>query len=481
VSGAWEVVVGLEVHCQLECDSKLFSACPLDFGGEPNTRTDAYTWGLPGTLPVPNARAVRSAVALGLATGCVLHRESRFARKHYFYPDLPKGYQITQSDHPYATAGRIDVPLAGGEVRRVRLVRIHLEEDAGKTIHAGRASLVDYNRAGAPLVEIVSEPDLRGADEAAAYLRELRSIVRALGISRADMEEGSLRCDANVSLRRPGDEAYGVRCEIKNINSFRFLAAAIRAEVRRQSDLLERGDAIVRSTLGYDGERDRLFVMRSKEDAADYRYMPDPDLPPLAIPQAWIDEVAAAMPELPAARRERYGAHVGADEAHRLAGEREVGDYYDAVVAAGAAPEAAAKWILNEVGGALAARGLAVGSAAAIVRLSPVALADLMRVTAAGELSFNLAKDVLQRAIQEGQRPLDIVEREGLRQVSDKDELARVVDEVVAASPEQVAQYRAGKTKVLGFFVGQVMKRMAGRANPQIVSDLVAAALVRDS
>jgi aspartyl-tRNA(Asn)/glutamyl-tRNA(Gln) amidotransferase subunit B len=370
VNDGWEIVVGLEVHCQLECESKLFSACPLDFGGEPNTRTDAYSWGLPGTLPVPNARAVRSAIALALATGSTIHRESRFARKHYFYPDLPKGYQITQADRPYATGGHVDVPLAGGEVRRVQLHHIHLEEDAGKTIHTGSVSLVDYNRAGAPLVEIVGEPDLRGADEAAAYLRELRAIVRALGISRADMEEGSLRCDANVSLRRPGERALGVRCELKNINSFRFLAAAIRAETRRQADLLERGGTVVRSTLGYDGERDRLVVMRSKEDVADYRYMPDPDLPPLVIAPETIEAVRASLPELPAARRARYRAHVGADEAARLAGERELGDYYDAVVAAGAAPDAAARWILNEVGGALAARGLAVGSAAASARLA---------------------------------------------------------------------------------------------------------------
>jgi aspartyl-tRNA(Asn)/glutamyl-tRNA(Gln) amidotransferase subunit B len=293
------------------------------------------------------------------------------------------------------------------------------------------------------------------------------------------MEEGSLRCDANVSLRRPGTEALGMRCEIKNINSFRFLAAAIRAEVRRQSDLLERGEAIVRSTLGYDGERDRLHVMRSKEDAADYRYMPDPDLPPLSIPQAWIDEVASSLPELPAARRERYRVHVGADDAQRLASEREIADYYDAVVAAGAAPDAAGRWILNEVGGALAARGLALGSAAAVERLPAVALAELMRVTAAGELSFNLAKDVLARAIDQARRPLDLVEQDGLRQVSDEGVLARVVDEVVAANPEQVAQYRAGKTKLVAFFVGQVMKRMSGRANPQIVSELVQAALAK--
>ncbi|MBC8067318.1 MAG: Asp-tRNA(Asn)/Glu-tRNA(Gln) amidotransferase subunit GatB, partial [Deltaproteobacteria bacterium] len=309
MSVPWESVIGLEVHCQLDTASKLFSSCPLELGAAPNTRTDPYSWGLPGTLPVPNRAAVRSAIALGLATGCTIHPVSRFARKHYFYPDLPKGYQITQADEPYATGGSIEIPGVArpdGTPWRVRLTRIHLEEDAGKNTHAGTTSCIDFNRAGAPLVEIVSEPDLRSAEQAAAYMRELRTIIRALGISAANMEEGTLRCDANVSLRREGDGELGVRCEIKNVNSFRFLARAIEAEIRRQADLLERGEAVERCTLGYDGERDRLRIMRSKEDAADYRYLPDPDLPPLHLDAAWIDEVRASLPELPARRRARW-------------------------------------------------------------------------------------------------------------------------------------------------------------------------------
>ncbi|HWB82082.1 MAG TPA: Asp-tRNA(Asn)/Glu-tRNA(Gln) amidotransferase subunit GatB [Nannocystaceae bacterium] len=469
---SWDVVIGLEVHCQLATESKLFSDCPLDIGGEPNTRTDPFTWGLPGTLPVPNRAAVNAAIALALATGSTIHARSRFARKHYFYPDLPKGYQTTQSDEPYATGGSIDVP--GGP--RVRLVRIHMEEDAGKNVHAGAVSGIDYNRAGAPLLEIVSEPDLRSADQAASYMRELRTIIRALGISAANMEEGTLRCDANVSLRRPGDPELGVRCEIKNVNSFRFLAKAIEAEVRRQADLLERGEQVERCTLGYDGERDRLRIMRSKEDAADYRYLPDPDLPPLHIDDAWIADVRAGMPELPAARRARWQAlGVGADDATALASERELADYYDAVLAAVGLARAkkAASWVMVELLGRLNADGRTLADCP----VPPTALAELVGLAEDGTISGRTAKDVFAKAWAGEGTPHAIVLREGLGQVRDDSIIETALAEVIAANPKQLEQLRGGKDALRGFFIGQVMKKMRGQADPQVVAALLDRAL----
>ncbi|HET6584207.1 MAG TPA: Asp-tRNA(Asn)/Glu-tRNA(Gln) amidotransferase subunit GatB [Nannocystaceae bacterium] len=479
----WEAVIGLEVHCQLETKSKLFSPCPVEIGAAPNTRTDPYSWGMPGTLPVPNEAAVRFAIALALATECHIAPRSRFARKHYFYPDLPKGYQITQADEPYAVGGVIEVPGAvapgdGGPVR-VRLTRIHLEEDAGKNIHAGGRSLVDYNRAGAPLVEIVSEPDLRSAEHAAAYVRELRTIVRALGISRANMEEGTLRCDANVSLRRRGTDELGVRCEIKNVNSFRFLARAIESEIRRQADLLDAGQPVVRATLGYDGERDRLRIMRTKEDAADYRYLPDPDLPPLAIPDAWVAEVRASMPELPAARRARWIADgVASADAFLLASERELADWFDAVVAAAGRARAkrAASWVVVELLGRLE-----TGRSIADAPVAPGELAELVVLVDDGTISGRTAKDVFGRMWAGEGSPRAIVEREGLGQVSDTKVIEAAIAEVLAANPQQLAQLRAGKEALRGFFIGQVMKRTRGQANPALVGALLDAALRADA
>ena len=466
-NAAWEPVIGLEVHCQLSTASKMFSACPMEGDEEPNTRTDPYTLGLPGTLPVPTAQAVRSAVALGLALGCEIQATSRFARKHYFYPDLPKGYQITQSDEPYARGGAIELPESG---RRVRLVRIHMEEDAGKNVHVPGedVSLVDYNRAGAPLVEIVSEPDLRGPEEAAEMLRQLRALVRALGISRADMEAGELRCDANVSLRRRGETELGTRCEIKNLNSFRFLAQAIAAEIRRQADLLDAGQAVQMATLSYDTVKDRTRIMRTKEEAADYRYMPDPDLPPLVIPEGWVEEIRGAMPELPMARRSRWlEAGVGEDDARLFCTELELGEYFDRVVAAGASPRRAASWVSGEL---LAKLG---GAPIAQCPVSPEGLAELLALVEDGTLSLRAAKAVFFTAWDEGASPALIVERDGHRQVSDTALLESVVREVLAASPTQVEQYRKGKAAVRGFFVGQVMKKTRGQANPQVVSELL--------
>jgi aspartyl-tRNA(Asn)/glutamyl-tRNA(Gln) amidotransferase subunit B len=471
----YESVIGLEVHCQLETASKLFSACPLENGAPANTRTDALSWGLPGALPVPNRKAVESAIAIAVATGCAVHRTSTFARKHYTYPDLPKGYQITQGDEPYATGGALEIP--GDTPRRIRLQRIHLEEDAGKNVHVGTASGVDYNRAGAPLVEIVSEPDLRSADEAAACLREIRALVRALGISHANMEEGTLRCDANVSLRPIGTGTLGVRCEIKNVASFRFLARAIEAEVRRQSELLARGEPIVRCTLGYDHDRDRLFVMRTKEDAADYRWLPDPDLPPLVIDDAWVAAVRNAMPPLPAARRARWRAlGVAADDASLLASERELADYFDALLDAVGPRRAkrASSWLVTEVLGRVGDDGIAG------CPVSPALLGELVALVDDGAISGPTAKHVLDRCWAGEGSPRAIVDAHGLAQVSDVAAIDALVAEVFAAHAQQVASLRAGKLALRGFLIGQVMRASGGRANPTIVGERLDAAVTEE-
>jgi aspartyl-tRNA(Asn)/glutamyl-tRNA(Gln) amidotransferase subunit B len=479
-ASAYEPVIGLETHCQLATASKMFSACPVGLLAPPNTLVDAYTLGLPGTLPVVNARAVRMGVMLALACGCTVHARSRFARKHYFYPDLPKGYQITQSDEPLATGGGVVVPGfvdAHGQPKRVPLVRIHLEEDAGKTTHVpGQPhSLVDYGRAGAPLLEIVTQPAIGSADEAAAYMRELRTLVRTLGISSANMEEGTLRCDANVSLRPRGSTTLGVRCEIKNLNSFRFLALAIAAEIRRQADLLARGEAIESATLCYDPERDRTRVMRTKEATADYRIMPEPDLPPLRIEPATIEAIRATLPRLPAERRAAWVAQgIAEDDAVLLAGEPALGDYLDRMLAAGAPARRACNWLTVELLGKLHADGRAIEHSP----LGPEALAELVVMVEAAEVSGPSAKQIFAAlyghppdAPRLGPRAL--AERDGLGQVSDGAAIEAAVREVLARNPEQVASIRAGKAKVRGFLVGQVMKATRGRANPQLVGDVL--------
>jgi aspartyl-tRNA(Asn)/glutamyl-tRNA(Gln) amidotransferase subunit B len=464
----YEVVIGLEVHCQLATKTKMFTPCAYAIGVEPNTQIDAYTLGLPGTLPVPNREAVEFALRLALAVCCDVQASSRFARKHYFYPDLPKGYQITQSDQPYARGGCIEIPG-----RRIPLQRIHIEEDAGKNVHADAdVSLIDYNRAGAPLVEIVSLPELRSASEAADYMRELRTIVRYLGISEANMEEGTLRCDANVSLRRKGETTLGTRCEIKNLNSFKFLEAAIEAEIRRQAELLDRGEAIVQSTLSYDPGRDRTKIMRSKEEAADYRYFPEPDMPPLLIDEAMIAAAKAKLPELPGERRRRLvELGLSAYDAGVLTAERDLCDYFDATLAL-RSPDAA-KTVCNWVTGELLRLLNASGKPIAQCPVSPAALAELLALLDSAAISGRAAKEVLDKAFAEGLSPAAIVERDGYRQVSDHDAIGALVREVVARNPTQLEQLLAGKDKVRGFFVGQVMRESKGQANPQIVNEVL--------
>lgn len=472
-------VIGLEVHCQLDTASKMFSPCPVVLGGPPNTAIDAYTLGLPGTLPVANAAAVEAAIKLALAVGSQVQPESRWARKHYFYPDLPKGYQITQSDHPYALGGQIVVPGPRGqesESTTVTLTRIHMEEDAGKNVHlVGKPwSLVDYNRAGAPLVEIVSEPDLRSADEAARYLRCLREIVRYLGISQANMEEGTLRCDANVSLMAVGADQLGTRCEIKNLNSFRFLQLAIEAEIRRQRDLLERGEPVVSATMSYDVDRDRTRIMRTKEEAADYRYFPEPDMPPLVIPEAQVAALAASLPELPAARRMRYQqAGISAKDAGVLTASPELSNYFDAATKAGGAPVKVCHWITGELLAALNREGLELRD----IGFEPAWLAELIVLVDNGTLSGRVAKEVFGKAFSENLPPGQIVTRDGYRQVRDTGALTEILREVLDRSPKQLAQYYGGREQIRGYFIGQVMKQTRGQADPKLVQELLAQAL----
>lgn len=475
----YEVVIGLEVHCQLKTATKMFTRCAYAVGAEPNTQVDAYTLGLPGTLPVPNQRAVEFALRLALAAGCEVQASSRWARKHYFYPDLPKGYQITQSDHPYALAGSIEIPdPAKGELatKRIRLHRIHMEEDAGKNTHVlgEEISLVDYNRAGVPLVEIVSEPDIRSAAEAADYMRELRTIVRYLDISDANMEEGTLRCDANVSLRRWGSEAFGTRCEIKNLNSFKFLEAAIGAEIRRQADLLDQGQRVVQSTMSYDPAKDLTRVMRTKEAAADYRYFPEPDMPPLLIDAAMLAAAKAELVELPWDRRRRYvGLGLSAYDAGVLTAELALARFFDRALEL--AGEGAAKqvcnWITADLLGLLNAdsRGLAESP------IGPQVVAEIVELVEREVISRRSAKEVFEKAYREASAgaassPKAIVERDGYVQVSDDGAIEAMVREIVDANPAQLEQLLSGKDKIRGFFVGQVMKRSQGQANPAVVN-----------
>jgi aspartyl-tRNA(Asn)/glutamyl-tRNA(Gln) amidotransferase subunit B len=477
----YEIVIGLEVHCQLRTVTKMFCACAYTVGGEPNTQIDAYTLGLPGTLPVPNRAAVDAALRLAIALGCEIQPRSRWARKHYFYPDLPKGYQITQADQPYALGGALEIPdrarpdeaLAS---KSIALQRIHIEEDAGKSSHVGAESLIDYNRAGAPLVEIVSLPVLRSAGEAADYMRELRTLVRYLGISEANMEEGTLRCDANVSLRPRGATELGVRCEIKNLNSFRFLESAIEAEVRRQLDLLERGEPIVQSTLGYEPERDQTIVTRTKEAAADYRYFPEPDMPPLQIDAEWIRAARAQLPELPWARRRRLaGWGLSAYDVGVLTAERELAEYFDAAVGdAGTRAKPICNWLTGELQKLLHASDVAITNCP----VPPTALAQLVALVEDGTISGRAGKDVLEQMFRDPTRtPEQIVEQGGYRQVSDLDAITAMLREVVARHGEEFAQLRAGKDKVRGFFVGQVMRASKGKANPGLVQQALDALL----
>jgi len=472
---AWESVIGLEVHAQLLTASKLFCGCATRFGDAPNTNVCPVCLGMPGALPVTNARAVELAVRVGLALGCTVRRTSRFARKNYFYPDLPKGYQISQYELPIDEHGALSIEVDGAS-RTVHVVRAHLEEDAGKNVHLGSrpVSLVDCNRTGVPLLEIVSAPDLRSAAEAVEYLKELRAILMAVGANDGNLEEGSFRCDANVSVRPSGSATLGTRTELKNINSFKFVRLAIEHEVGRQIAVLEAGGTIRQETRTWIESRGETAPMRSKEEADDYRYFPDPDLPPLVLDDAWVESIRASLPELPAARRARWTAALGmsAYDAGVLASHPRVADYFDAALVAAGGDAARAKPIANWVINAVLAKA-SLDALEARFPVPPRVIAELEGLVASGSISQSVAKKVLDECETSGQGPTAIVEARGLRQVSDTGALEEACRQAIAAHPEEVLGYRAGKDKLLAFFVGKVMKATKGQANPQVVSDIL--------
>jgi aspartyl-tRNA(Asn)/glutamyl-tRNA(Gln) amidotransferase subunit B len=469
-TGPWEVVIGLEVHAQVTAKAKLFSGAATDFGAEPNTQVSTVDAAFPGMLPVINRQVVEQAVKTGLGLDAEVNLYSVFDRKNYFYPDLPAGYQISQYQQPVVGRGRVVLDMPDGSTRTVGITRLHLEQDAGKSLHDQHPSLtyVDLNRAGIGLMEIVSEPDLRTAEEAGLYLRKLRSILRYLGTCDGNMEEGSLRCDCNVSVRRPG-EAYGTRCEIKNLNSVRFVMQAIEVEARRQVELIEAGGVVEQQTRLYDSGSGVTRPMRSKEHAHDYRYFPDPDLLPLELQPEWLDRLRAELPELPDAKKARYIAEFGLrpEDAEVLVAERAAAEYFEQV-AEGRDPKAAANWVMGDLFGALNRLGIGIEDSP----VAPERLGALIDLIAGGTISGRIAKDVFAEMVETGEPPQAIVERKGLRQVSDSGAIEAAIDAALAAHPAQVAQY-AGNPKVLGFFVGQVMKATGGKANPALVNDLL--------
>ena len=470
----WETVIGLEVHTQLLTKSKLFSVASTQFGALPNSQANLVDLGYPGVLPVLNKEAVRMAVKLGLAVSAGVASRSVFARKNYFYPDLPKGYQISQYELPVVAKGHLDIELEDGTTKRIGITRAHLEEDAGKSLHEGFGahSGIDLNRAGTPLLEIVSEPDMRSAKEAVTYLKKLHSLVQYLEICDGNMQEGSFRCDANVSVRKKGEAKFGTRAELKNINSFRYVEKAINYEVERQIELLEGGGKVVQETRLYDSDKDETRSMRSKEEANDYRYFPDPDLLPLDISAAFIAEVKGSLPELPDAKKQRFTAEyaLSAYDAGLLTASRELADYYESVVkASGAEPKLAANWVMGDFSAALNKDDLEIDASP----VNAAMLAGMLKRIHDNTISGKIAKEVFE-AMWAGEGDADaIIEKKGLKQITDSSALEKAIDEVMAASPAQLADYRSGKDKLFAYFVGQVMKATKGKANPQQVNDLL--------
>ena len=468
----FEAVIGLEVHVQLKTNSKIFCSCSTEFGAPPNTHTCPVCLGMPGVLPVLNRKAVEYAMKMALATNCTINKTNVFARKHYFYPDLPKGYQISQYELPLAEDGWIDVETEAGG-RRIRINRIHMEDDAGKLIHdeSRPVSYVDLNRTGTPLIEIVSEPDIRTPEEASSYLKKIRQIVRYLNISDGNMEEGSLRCDANISLRPRGREEFGTKAELKNMNSFRHVQKALEYEIRRQSALLLDGKEIVQETRLFDASKGVTHSMRGKEEAHDYRYFPDPDLVPIKIDDKWLDEVKGSLPELPDEKRERFVSEYGLPEydAQVLTGSVDLAEYFEATVKLYPKPKKVSNWIMVELLKLIKKEDHDIASS----KVTPNVLAELLGLIEKGTISNKIAKKILEEIHEKGGSPSEIVEREGLSQVSDESELSAIVEQVLRDNPKEVEKYRAGKKKVMGFFVGQVMRQTRGKANPQMVNELL--------
>ena len=474
----WETVIGLECHVELNTQTKMFCGCRVEFGSQPNTNVCPVCLGHPGSLPVPNEEAIRRIVTIGLALGCTIAPHSLFHRKNYFYPDMPKNFQISQYDLPICVGGHLDVDLPDGSNTRVGITRVHMEEDTGKTTHgsaSGRihdadSALIDYNRAGTPLVECVSEPDIRSPEEAGAYIRELRATLEALDVSDVRMEEGSLRCDANVSLRPAGTQTLGTKVEIKNMNSIRSLERALTYEMSRQQKALENGDVIAQETRHWDEDAGATKSMRSKEEAFDYRYFPEPDIPPLDLDPVWVEGLRAALPELPRARRERYVREFDLKPvvADVLVGDRSSSSMFEETLALGADPRLAANWITQDLAGL---RNKAAIEAVNLVTARHIV--DLVALVGAGTVSGQGAKQALEDAFSTGKPIADIVEGRGLTQISDTGALGAIVDQILAENPEVAAQFRSGKQEVIGFLVGQVMKGSGGSANPKLAQELL--------
>ncbi len=471
----YEPVIGLEVHVQLGTKTKIFCGCPVEFGAPPNQNVCPVCLGLPGALPVASRQAVELAISAGLALHCTINPFSRFARKNYFYPDLPKGYQISQYDQPLAEHGYLDILPAGGK-KRIGVTRVHMEDDAGKSLHDGfadsdRYTYVDLNRSGTPLIEIVSEPDMRAPDEAYAYLTEIKQVLEYIGVSDCDMEKGQLRCDANVSVRPRGQEKFGTKAEVKNLNSFRFLKLALEYEIERQVELIEAGGRVVQETRLYNVDLGKTVGMRSKEQAHDYRYFPEPDLAPLRVSEHWLRAVREKLPELPADRRDRFVSDYDLREydAQVLTLTRETGDYFEAAAKVSGDGRTTANWVVGDLMGLLKAAGKTISE-------SPVkaeSLGELVQLIGRGDLSGKLAKEILPKMFETGERAPVIMQHEGLKQISDSGALEKIVDEVLTENPKQVEQYKGGKTAVIGFLVGQVMKASRGQANPAAVNEVL--------
>jgi aspartyl-tRNA(Asn)/glutamyl-tRNA(Gln) amidotransferase subunit B len=468
----FEPVIGLEVHAQLKTMTKIFCGCSTAFGAPPNTHTCPVCLGMPGVLPVLNRKVVEFTMRMGLATHCDIARESRFARKNYFYPDLPKGYQISQYEQPLAQNGYVDIEVNDTR-QRIGITRIHMEEDAGKLTHDPHRplSMVDFNRTGVPLIEIVSEPDIRSPEAAGAYLRQLRSVVRYLGICDGNMEEGSLRCDANVSIRPKGSDTFGTRTEIKNLNSFKHVEKALQYEIDRQTEVILEGRRVVQETRLWDPERSRTFSMRSKEEAHDYRYFPDPDLLPLVIDDGWIEQVGKSLPELPDQKKNRFMKDYGLPsyDAEILTSDRDLAGYFEDCVGTFPNPKQVSNWVMGSLLGLLNAQGITIDK-------SPISagnLAQLLEMIESGMISGKIAKIVFEEMAATGKPPRRIVEEKGLVQITDTSEIELIIGNVLSGNPNEVAAYKNGKTKLMGFFVGQVMKETRGKANPQLVNEIL--------
>lgn len=483
VKTQYEAVIGLETHCQLITNTKVFCNCSTEFGTLPNTNICPICMGYPGVLPVLNQRVLEYAVKAGLALNCQIAPYSKFDRKQYFYPDLPKNYQISQYDLPIAEHGWLEIELvdADGNPRRktIGITRLHMEEDAGKLVHAGSDrlsgstySLVDFNRTGVPLVEIVSEPDMRSGQEAAEYAQELRRILLYLGVSDGNMQEGSLRCDVNISVRPVGQEEFGTKVEIKNMNSFNAIQRAIEYEIERQTAAIEAGDRIVMETRLWEEGSQRTISMRVKEGSSDYRYFPEPDLAPIEVAKTQLEQWRSELPELPAAKRHRYenAFNLSAYDARVLTDERAVAEYFEKAIASGANPKQAANWVMGDIAAYLNNKKLSISK----IALKPETLAELTNLIEDGTISGKIAKDILPELLVEGGSAKELVERKGLIQISDSGAIEAIVDQVIAANPKELEQYRNGKTKLLGFFVGQVLKQTGGRADPKLTNQLLA-------